>query len=326
MTRPAVLMVLGSCASLQVGAALAANLFPVAGSSGATVLRLGLAAVILLTLARPAVRGWQRHQWRAAILLGIAMAGMNGFFYAAIERIPLGPAVTIEFLGPLVLAAVLSRRPRDLAWVLLAGAGVAIMGFADGAAPLDPLGVAYVLVAAVFWALYILAGSRAGTVIPGNGGLAIGLSVATLAVLPLGLGGAVRAVSAPPLLLIAVGTAILASVIPYTLEMAALRRLPRPVFGILLSLEPAVAALAGWLLLAQPLSWPVALAITVVIAATIGSTISATRAAARPESAPAPEPASRPTSVSVPGRGKAAAALDRHRPSGTRPGVAEPVR
>ncbi|MEV6601892.1 EamA family transporter [Actinoplanes sp. NPDC051346] len=269
---PAVLMVLGSCVSLQVGAALAAGLFPVTGSAGATLLRLGLAAGLLLALARPAVRAWQAHQWRAVLLLGLSLAGMNGFFYAAIARIPLGPAVTIEFLGPLTLAAVLSRRARDIGWVLVAAAGVAMLGFADGAAGLDPIGVILVLIAAAFWALYILASSRAGAAVQGQGGLAVAMAVGALVLLPGGAIGAEKALTSPHLLLVALGTGLLASVIPYTLEMSALRRLPERAFGILLSLEPAVAALAGWLLLAQPLSWVSATAMVVVVLASIGST------------------------------------------------------
>ncbi len=270
--NPAVLMVLGSCASLQVGAALAAHLFPVTGSAGATLLRLGLAAAVLLAVARPAVRAWQAHQWRAVVLLGVTLAGMNGFFYAAIARIPLGPAVTIQFLGPLALSAVLSRRLRDASWVLLAAAGVALFGFSDGAGALDPVGVGLILVAAVFWALYILASSRAGAAVPGHGGLAIAMTTAALVLLPLGLTGAEKAVTSPTLLLLALGTGILASVIPYTLELSALRRLPKRVFGVLLSLEPAAAAVAGWLLLGQPMTWLTGTAVAVVVLASIGST------------------------------------------------------
>ncbi|MFI5490983.1 EamA family transporter [Actinoplanes sp. NPDC051859] len=269
---PAVLMVLGSCVSLQVGAALAAGLFPATGSAGATLLRLGLAAGVLLALVRPAVRAWRSHQWRAVALLGLSMAGMNGFFYAAIERIPLGPAVTIEFLGPLTLAAVLSRRLRDFGWVLLAAAGVALLGFADGAADLDPVGVAYVLIAAVFWALYILAGSHAGAAVQGQGGLAVAMAIGALLLVPGGAVGAGQALASPHLLLLALGTGVLASVIPYTLEISALRRLPKRTFGILLSLEPVVAATAGWLLLAQPLNWAGGVAMVVVVLASIGST------------------------------------------------------
>jgi inner membrane transporter RhtA len=276
--RTPVLMVLGSCASLQIGAALAAHLFPATGSAGATLLRLGLAAIVLLLIARPAVRAWRRDQWREVVLLGVSLAAMNGFFYAAIARIPLGIAVTIEFLGPLTLAAVLSRRGRDFLWVALAALGVLALGWTGpDAAGLDPVGVLYVLIAAIFWALYILAGTRAGAAVPGHGGLAVAMTVAALLVLPGGLSGAAKAFTSPSLLLLALGTGLLASVIPYTLEMAALRRLPQAVFGILLSLEPAVAALAGWLLLSQPLSLTTAAAISVVVLASIGSTLSAAR-------------------------------------------------
>jgi inner membrane transporter RhtA len=274
----AVFMVIGSCASLQVGAALAARLFPVTDSAGATFLRLALAAAVLLAVARPAVRAWRKDEWRTVLLLGLVLAGMNGFFYAAIARIPLGVAVTIEFLGPLTLAAVLSRRARDVLWVVLAASGVVALGWtADGAERLDPLGVILVLIAAVFWALYILASARAGAAVPGQGGLAVAMTVGALVSLPAGLAGATRTFTSPHLLLLALGTGLLASVIPYTLEMSALRRLPQQVFGILLSLEPAVAAVAGWLLLAQSLSPKTAAAVTVVVLASVGSTLSAVR-------------------------------------------------
>lgn len=275
---PAVLMVLGSCLSLQFGAGLAAHLFPATGATGATVLRLGLAALVLLAITRPAVRGWTRHQWGTVVLFGICLAGMNGFFYAAIARIPLGIAVTIEFLGPLVLAAVLSRRARDLAWVVLAAAGVVALGWlGDGAAAtgLDPLGVVFVLIAAAFWACYILASARAGAAVPGQGGVAIAITVAAVIVLPVGAHGASQAFVEPHLLLIALGTSVLASVIPYTLELAALRRLPQRVFGVLLSLEPVMATLAGWLLLSQEVGPVAAAAIALVVLASVGSTLSA---------------------------------------------------
>ncbi|GID98137.1 DMT family transporter [Amorphoplanes digitatis] len=276
--RNAVFMVLGSCASLQIGAALAAHLFPATGSAGATLLRLSMAAAVLLVLARPAVRAWRRDQWREVLLLGATLAGMNGFFYAAIARIPLGVAVTIEFLGPLTLAAVLSRRGRDLIWVALAAAGIPALGWTGPhAAGLDPLGVAYVLVAAVFWALYILASARAGAAVPGQGGLAVAMTAGALLLIPGGLAGAGAALTSPHLLLLALGTGLLASVIPYTLEMSALRRLPRPVFGVLLSLEPAVAALAGWLLLSQSLSLQAVAGVAIVVLASIGSTVSSVR-------------------------------------------------
>jgi inner membrane transporter RhtA len=277
----AVLMVLGSCTSLQVGAACAARLFPVIGSSAATFVRLAVAAVIVLAATRPRVRGWSGGQWRSVVVFGLSLAAMNGCFYASIARIPLGTAVTIEFLGPLTLSAVLSRRLRDLVWVVLAAAGVVLLGLADthGSGRLDPVGVAFALVAAGFWALYILASARVGGQVPGQGGLAVALAVGALALLPVGARGVAPLVRSPHLLLLAGGTAVLASVIPYSLELAALRRLPPPVFGVLLSLEPAVAAAAGLLLLGQalgPLQWT---AVGVVVLASVGSTLTARRPA-----------------------------------------------
>src|ERR1700733_9109898 len=276
----AALLVLGSCTSLQAGAALAMGLFPVTGTPGATLLRLGLAAVVLLGVARPRIRGGRPPQWRAVGLYGISLAGTNGFFYAALARLPLGTAVTIQFLGPLTLATVLSRRWRDAGWGLLAVAGVLTLGVVgqhDGGAahPLDPVGVACALVSAAFWALYIVAGSRASTAVPGRGGLAVAMTVGALALLPFGALGALQVTSRPHLLLIALGTAVLASVVPYTLELAAMRRAPRRVFGILLSLEPGVATLAGWVLLGQRTP-PVAIAaIALVVVASAGAALSA---------------------------------------------------
>jgi inner membrane transporter RhtA len=276
----AVLLVLGSCTSLQAGAALAMRLFPVTGTPGATLLRLGLAAVVLLGVARPRVRGWRPSQWRAVGLYGISLAGTNGFFYAALARLPLGTAVTIQFLGPLTLATVLSRRWRDAGWVVLAVAGVLTLGLVgqhDGGAahPLDPVGVACALVSAAFWALYIVAGSRASTAVPGRGGLAVAMTVGALVLLPFGALGALQVASRPHLMLIAVGTAVLASVVPYTLELAAMRRAPRRVFGILLSLEPGVATLAGWVLLGQRTPPAAIAAIALVVLASAGAAMSA---------------------------------------------------
>ena len=276
---PAVALVLGSCVSLQVGAACAARLFPVAGSTGTTLLRLGLAALALLVAIRPRAYRWDARQWLPVLAFGLTLAAMNGSFYAAIERIPLGTAVTVEFLGPLTLAAVLSRRLRELTWVLLAAAGVALLGLADGAGPgLDPVGVGLALVAGLFWACYILASRRVGARVPGHGGLAMATAVGALALLPFGAVGAAHAVERPHSLLLAAGTALLASVVPYSLELAALRRLAPHVFGVLLSLEPAIAALAGWVLLSQPLGPVGAVAVGVVVLASAGSTLSARRA------------------------------------------------
>jgi inner membrane transporter RhtA len=272
-------MVLGSCTSLQVGAALATQLFPRIGSAGVTLLRLSIAAAVLVLATRPRSRGWDRTQWKAVIGFGMSLAAMNGSFYAALARIPLGPAVTIEFLGPLVLAAVLSRRLRDLTWVVLAAAGVTLLGVAGegGVHGLDVVGVAFALVAGGFWALYILASARAGAAVPGQAGLAVALVVAALLLLPVGIGGAIDAIAHPRLLPLAVGTGLLASVIPYSLELSALRRLPAGVFGILLSLEPAIATVAGWLLLSQGLDALQAIAVSAVVIASAASTVSTRR-------------------------------------------------
>ncbi len=281
----AVLLVLGSCTSFQFGAALATRLFPVTGAVGATLLRLGLAAMVLLALTRPRVRRWSRSQRRSVILYGVSLAGMNGFYYAALVRLPLSAAVTIQFLGPLTLSAALSRRWRDGGWIVLALLGVLTLGLADrhgSGGGLDPVGMVFALISAAFWALYIVAGSRASAAVPGRGGVAVGMAAGALVLLPAGALGAWHVVGRPGPALLAFGVAMLASVVPYTLEFAAMRRAPRRVFGILLSLDPALATLAGWLLLRQH-STPVAIAaVAVVITASVGSTLSVNRAAPEP--------------------------------------------
>jgi inner membrane transporter RhtA len=270
------LLVLGSCSSLQGGAALAVRLFPVTGTAGATLLRVGLAAAVLLVAVRPRVRAWTASQWRAVVLYGLSIAGTNGFFYAALARMPLGTAVTIQFLGPLTLAAVLSRRPRDVSWVLLAVTGVLTLGLAgSGAHHLSGAGVGFAAISAAFWALYIVAGGRLSAAVPGRGGLAVGLIVGAAALLPAGAAGAWHAAARPQLLLTALGVALLASVVPYTLELAAMRQAPRRVFGILLSLEPAVATLAGWLLLGQRVPPAAVAAVVLVVLASTGSALGA---------------------------------------------------
>jgi len=286
-----VVLVVGSCASLPFGAAVAAQLFPVLGSWGVTSLRVAIAALLLLVIVRPRPRRWSAAQWSAAVLFGVSLAAMNGFFYAAIERIPLGPAVAIEFLGPLVLAAVLTRRVADALWVGVALGGMALLGVDGmiGAEPLDPLGLLFILVAAGFWIMYIRMSARVGALIPGNSGLSIGLLVAAVLLLPVGVPASITVAAAPELLLLAAITAVLSSVIPYTFELAALRRLPQRVFGVLLSLEPAFATLAGWLLLGQQATPLRMLAVALVIAASVGTTLGVRRERG-PFTAPIPLP------------------------------------
>jgi inner membrane transporter RhtA len=280
-----VTLVVGSCLSLPFGAAVAAQLFPVLGPWGVTSLRVAIAALLLLVIVRPNPRRWTRGQWLAAVLFGLALAAMNGFFYAAIDRIPLGPAVAIEFLGPLVLAAALTRRRADAAWVGVALLGMLLLGVdgLTGADALDPLGVVFALIAAGFWALYIRMSARVGALIPGADGLAVGLVVAAIVLLPVGVPAATTVAGDMQLLGLAAVTAVLSSVIPYSFELAALRRLPQRVFGVLLSLEPAFATLAGWLILAQDATVLKVLAIALVIAASVGTTLGARRQQRRAE-------------------------------------------
>lgn len=262
--------IIGSCISLQLGAALAVELFPHAGSWATASLRLLLAAVILLAASRPHFWAWTSDQWRAVITFGLTMGLMNGCFYTAIERIPLGTAVTIEFLGPLTLAALLSRSVRDAICVALALTGMLLLGINSyNGYPLDPVGVAFTLTAGVFWALYILASKRAGSSVPGQGGLAVALAVGGLALMPLGWQGSLTIVTDTHLFGIALGTAVLASLVPYSLELIALRRLTPNTFAIFLSLEPAIAAFFGWLLLSEHITGMKFTAILLVIAAAV---------------------------------------------------------
>ena len=275
---PAILLVLGSCSSLQAGAALAMRLFPVLGAPGATLLRVGLAAIVLLAVTRPRVRGWRRRQWRAVLLYGVSIAGTNAFFYAALARLPLGTAVTIQFLGPLTLSAALSRRMRDLGWVLLAVTGVAILGLIEShgtaaGGSLSLAGVAFALASGAFWAGYIITGARVSEAVPGRGGLAVAMSAGALVLLPFGVLDAARIAQSPHLIPVAFGMAMLASVVPYSLELAAMRRAPKRDFGVLLSLEPAVATMAGWLLLGQHASAVALAAVVIVVAASTGSAL-----------------------------------------------------
>ena len=202
------------------------------------------------------------------------MGGMNGFFYEGISRIPLGPAVAIEFIGPLGLAAFLSRRLKDFAWIGMALFGVMVLGFDKGGA-LNLTGVLCILGAAFCWAMYILASERVGRVLDGAGGLAVAMLIGALIPLPFGYHGALVGVLHPELLWLAAITALLASLVPYGLELSALRILPKATFGVLLALEPVFAALGGWLLLNQPMTDARASAVLIVVVAGIGSAITA---------------------------------------------------
>ncbi|MCD0449772.1 EamA family transporter [Actinocorallia sp. API 0066] len=270
-------LVLVSVTSLQLGAVVSASLFPTVGPAGTTVLRLSLAALLLLALVRPPVRSWDGHRLRSALLLGAAMAGMNGLFYEALARIPLGTAVTIQFAGPLLLAAVLARRARDLPWVVLAVAGVALPGLGhDGAGgPLDVVGVLFALGAGAFWAAYIVAGSRLAASGTGAGGVGVAMAVAAVLTLPFGVAGAGTTLLRPEVLASGVLIAVLGSALPYAAEIAALSRVPKRTFSVLLALEPVMAALFGALLLDQPLTPVTAAAALLVLTAATGTALTA---------------------------------------------------
>lgn len=250
---PAPLLVLGGVVSVQFGGALAATLVPEIGAGGSVLLRIGIAAIILFAVARPRLRGHDRRAWATVVGFGVALGLMNWSFYSSLVHLPLGVAVTVEFLGPLVLTTLLSRRLLDFMAVLAAGGGVLLISEAF-TVPLDDLswvGLGLAATAGVCWAAYILLSSRTGAAFDKLDGLAIALVVSTVVVLPAGLLSS--DIWTAEHLLKGFGLAILSSLLPYSLELLALRRLAASVFGILLSLEPAVAALAGLILLGQRL-------------------------------------------------------------------------
>ena len=269
-------------ASTQLGAALAKGLFDDLGPGGTTFLRVASAAIVLLVLWRPALGGDRAGSLWLPAAFGLSLAAMNLCFYEAIDRIPLGIAVTIEFLGPLGVAVATSRRRLDLLWVVLAMAGIALFANRGEGGSLDTVGVLFVLGAAAFWAAYILLSARTGQVFPGVSGLAIAMVFSTGLLLPVGIADGGAELLEPELLAAGAAVGLLASAIPYSLELEALRRLPTNVFGILLSLEPAIAALAGLAVLGQALGARAVVAIALVTAASAGAAT-----AAQPPPAPA---------------------------------------
>lgn len=255
---PAVLLVLLSVLSQQLGASIAGLLFPTVGAAGMAALRLTFSALVLLAFTRPSwrvLRGLGTRGWAAVVGLGVAMTGMNLMIYEAFDRIPQGVAVTFEVLGPLALS-VLARRAWDsLAWALLALTGIVLLGrsgFAAGTG-LDPVGVAFAVGAAACWAGYILASRAAGSALPGVTGLALATAAGTLAGLPIGAARAGTALLDPVVLAVGLGVALLSSALPYGVEMHVLRRMPTALFSLLTCLSPVAAALTAWLVRGQRL-------------------------------------------------------------------------
>ncbi|HXT36146.1 MAG TPA: EamA family transporter [Chloroflexota bacterium] len=263
-------LILMSILSVQVGAALAKSLFASLGPGGTVFLRIGFAAVIMLAVGRPRIRGHRRADYVAMVLFGLTIAGMNLSFYSAIARLPLGIAVTLEFVGPLCVAVIGSRRRLDLLWAAFAGGGILLLAPWDNSA-IDPLGVVFALTAAGGWAAYILLNVRVGRAFPGQSGLALAMGISCLVTLPLGIGASGPLLGDPRLLAAGLGVSVLSTVIPFSLEHAALKRLPAQVFGVLMSLEPAVAALVGVILLHQALGLRALLALVGVTLASVGS-------------------------------------------------------
>jgi inner membrane transporter RhtA len=270
----AVGLVLGGIVSVQCGAAAATTLFDELGPQGAVLLRTLFAALALLAIWRPGLRGYSAAQWRLMLLFGLSLAAMNLTFYAALDRIPLGIAVTIEFVGPLGVAVAGSRRGRDLLWVGLAAAGIALLSPGLGGS-IDGLGMTFALIAGVFWAAYILLAKRLGRVFERGDGLALAMAISALFLLPSGVIRGGGDLLDPGLLAVGVAVALLSSAIPYSLELEALRRLPERTFGVLMSLEPAAAALVGLAFLSQGLAFREVIAIALVVAASAGALSSA---------------------------------------------------
>jgi inner membrane transporter RhtA len=280
--RAAVGLVLIGIASVQFGSALATTLFDEAGPAGTVLLRTAFAALVLAAVWRPAMRGRGETTWRAVALYGVCLVGMNLCFYESLDRIPLGIAVTLEFVGPLTVAIAGTRSHRDVIWVVLAAAGVVLLapGIGDG---LDALGVAFALTAGGFWGAYILIAARIGRGSAGLGGLSAAMIYATIILVPYGVADAGADLLHPGVLAAGLGVALLSSVLPYTVELEALRRLPERTFGVLLSLEPAVAALVGLIVLDQHLLGREIVAIALVVAASAGA-LSSTEAVEAPQS------------------------------------------
>ena len=263
-------LVLLGIGSVQLGSALATTLFDEVGPGGAVLLRTFFAAVILVAIWRPDPRRIEAPVGRSIVLFGLVLAGMNLCFFEALERLPLGIAVTLEFSGPLTVALLASRGRLDLLWAALAASGILLFapGIGDG---LDATGVAFALAAGAFWGLYILVAARVGRGPAGLGGLSMAMVVAAVVLIPVGVADGGAEMIDPAVVAVGIGVAVLSSAIPYSAELQALRRLPAGTFGVLLSLEPAVAAVVGAIALDQALAGRELLAVALVVVASAGA-------------------------------------------------------
>jgi inner membrane transporter RhtA len=274
--RGAALLVLGSIVAVQSGAALATTLFDSIGTGGAVLFRAGFGALALVALTRAAPLRTREWPHREVVLLGVTVATVNLFFYAALVRLPLGITVTLEFVGPLGVAVFGSRRWRDVIWVLLAAAGILLLSDGAGGEEIDPLGVALALAAGLFWAAYIVQSARVGRLGPGIGGATMAAVISAILIAPFGIVQGGSDLLDPLILAVGAAVGVLSTAVPYAFEMEALRRLPQAVFGVLMSLQPAVAAAIGFVALSQGLALIEVVAIGLVVLASAGALRSAT--------------------------------------------------
>lgn len=273
---PPIAAVLVAIVSVQGGAAIAKGLFPALGAAATAGIRIGLSAAMLVLAFRPPLRRLTAQQWKAVVPYGMTLGAMNLLFYLALARVPLGLAVTLEFVGPLGVAVAHSRRPLDLLWVGLAAAGIALIA-PWGTHGVDPLGATFALLAGACWAAYILLGGRLARLLAGGAAVATGMLVATLTIVPFALASGAFAHMTLAILGAGAFVALLSSALPYTCEMHALRTMPSKTFSIFMSLEPAVAALAGLVFLRERLGGPQWLSIVFVIAASAGAAVTGQR-------------------------------------------------
>ena len=267
---PSGVLVLSAIASVQFGSAIAATLFAQIGPAGAVWLRLLFGMIVLVALWRPRFRARTRYELLLATTFGLVLACMNLSFYEALHRIPLGIAVTIEFVGPLGVAVAGSRRAVDLVWVALAAAGIIALT-RGGTSHLNALGVLFALLAGCLWATYILVNARVGRAFEGGSGLALAMCVAAVVMLPFGIAQGGRHLLEPRSLALGAAVGLLSSAIPYSFEVEALRRIRPSVFGVLMSIEPAMAALAGLIVLGQSLAARTVLGMALVVIASVGA-------------------------------------------------------
>lgn len=272
LTLPPLPAVLISILSVQAGSALAKGLFPALGAAGTSTIRIALSAIILIAVNRPNLSKLNKEQWKAVIPYGICLGVMNGIFYVALSRIPLGLAVALEFIGPLLLAVSGSKRIIEFLWVLLAAAGIAFIAPWNSKG-IDLFGASMALLAGFFWASYIVLGRRASAVLEGKQAVTIGMIFATAVILPFGIAGGGFAHFNSSMIFPGIALALLCSAIPFSLEIYALKHIPAKTFSILMSLEPAVGAICGMIFLKEFLTFNEWAAVALVVIASTGSSL-----------------------------------------------------